>query len=155
MPAFLQFERGFEVESAARWAAVLSVSGTCGVLLGGLLTDKLKSRRKCIVWPCLILPVLMVFLYQPDYGMIVMVNVVAFFGGLPVSAIFSAASELVRREEAEISMAILAIGQNLGMFLGPAVYGFIAQNYGWDMAAYSTLPLLALGFFGATRLKMP
>lgn len=43
-------------------------------------------------------------------------------------------------------MAVLTMGQNLGMVAGPAIFGPIAEQVSWTTASLSLLPILLLGF---------
>ena len=59
------------------------------------------------------------------------------------SAVFAAAPELMADpRNAGVGLAVVALGQNLGMFLGAGLYGMAIEQWGWNMAGYLVIPVL-------------
>jgi MFS family permease len=62
------------------------------------------------------------------------------------TALFAAVPEVMGRPQlAGIGMAVLALGQNLGMFIGPVLFGKLVERTGWVGAGYSMIPICLLG----------
>ena len=59
-------------------------------------------------------------------------------------AIFSAAVEASGHErQGGMAMAVIMVGQNAGLLLGPIVFGTLAQSVGWT-AAFASLAVMAV-----------
>jgi MFS family permease len=66
-------------------------------------------------------------------------------GPIP-TAIFAAVPEVMDRPQlAGIGIAVLALGQNLGTFIGPVVFGALVEMIGWAGAGYVLIPICLLG----------
>jgi MFS family permease len=50
-----------------------------------------------------------------------------------------------RPQLAGIGLAVLALGQNLGMFIGPVLFGQLVEMAGWANAGYCLIPICLLG----------
>lgn len=55
---------------------------------------------------------------------------------------------------AGLGMAVVSFGQNLGMFLGPMLFGALVENSGWAAAGYWMIPILLLGFVAGWLVKV-
>jgi MFS family permease len=47
---------------------------------------------------------------------------------------------------AGLGMAVVALGQNLGMVVGPILFGSLVESMGWAPAGYWLVPFCLLGF---------
>lgn len=146
-PTFLEEVRGYSIPQAA----FISSLGTMIVLvaapLSGVLSDKLGTRRWMIVVPALILTAMLVLPFRVQgtalYAYMIAQGIIS--GAIP-TATFSAVPEVMKRPEmAGFGMAILAVGQNLGMVIGPMLFGKLVENIGWISAGYWMIPVLLLG----------
>ena len=153
MPTFFQQERGLSPEAAGSRASLYLIANMIGIFMGGVISDKI-GRKKCIVIPYVITAGLMTIYFLPGNGILITMAAVAFIGGLGVTPSFSAAPELVAPEDAGRAMAVLALGQNAGMSIGPAVFGLVAESAGWAAAGHFTVPVLLLGAYLAFKLKL-
>jgi MFS family permease len=73
---------------------------------------------------------------------------VGFIGALGVTPSFAAAPQLVAPADAGRALAVLALRQNLGMAVGPHIFGKIAGR-SWSWTGYLCCPILLLAvFFG-------
>jgi hypothetical protein len=50
-------------------------------------------------------------------------------------------------------MAVLALGQNLGMFIGPMMFGRLAESIGWTGAGYFLIPVSAISVIAVCLAK--
>ena len=74
--------------------------------------------------------------------------------GTIVPATFAAVPEImVSRQLAGLGMAVLALGQNLGMFIGPIIFGSLAESMGWAGAGYFLVPVSAISVIAVCLAK--
>ncbi len=75
-------------------------------------------------------------------------------GGIP-TATFAAAPEVMKDPRlAGIAMAVLMLGQNIGMVIGPLLFGSLVSVIGWTATGFSLIPVLLLGFLFGQRVKV-
>jgi len=155
MTPYLMQERGFTSDEARFWVTCLIVVNMLAVLGGGLLSDALATRKKCILASHGVLALVMLFYFQPGHNVVAVMLLVAGVSGLVVTPSLSAAPEVVRRpEDAGRALSILAVGTNGGMFFGPATYGMIVDSAGWHATVWFSVPVMILGFIAAWGLKV-
>ena len=53
-----------------------------------------------------------------------------------------------------IGMAVLMTGQNLGMFVGPAVFGSMVEVTGWAIAGYMLIPFCIVGIIAGWFVRV-
>ena len=154
MTPYLTQERGLTSDEARFWVTCLIVVNMLAVLGGGLLSDALGTRKKCILASHGILAFVMLFYFQPGHNVIAVMLLVGGVSGLVVTPSLSAAPEVARRpEDTGRALSILAVGTNGGMVLGPAVYGMIVDSAGWGATVWFSVPVMILGFVVAWGLK--
>jgi MFS family permease len=74
--------------------------------------------------------------------------------GIIVPVTFAAVPEImVSRQLAGLGMAVLALGQNLGMFIGPMMFGRLAESIGWTGAGYFLVPVSAISVIAVCLAK--
>lgn len=154
--SYLKDQLNYSLNESIMFSTIFIVVNMVGVILGGAIGTYLDSRKKSMIFPFIALIGLMPFAYPESSTLsLVMLNVVVFFCGLAIGPTFAAAPEIAGKPEyAGTALAVLAVGQNLGMFAGPFLYGLIAKLYGWPVAGYSVIPLLILALLVASRLRL-
>jgi len=71
------------------------------------------------------------------------------------TAIFAAVPEVMGRPQlAGIGMAVMALGQNLGMFIEPVLFGKLVEMTGWAGAGYILIPICLLGVVAGWLVKV-
>lgn len=71
------------------------------------------------------------------------------------AVVFSATPEVMNNPRlVGMGMAVLTLGQNLGMVAGPAVFGLLAEQVSWTTASLSLMPVLLLGFILGRRVHV-
>jgi MFS family permease len=95
----------------------------------------------------------MTVFFAPGNMLYVTMIAVAFIGPIGVTPSFAAAPQLVAPQDAGRAMAVLALGQNLGMAVGPVIFGKIAMT-SWPGAGYFTIPIVLIAAFLASRMKI-
>jgi MFS family permease len=115
--------------------------------LGGVISDRIGSRKKLVALPLAVMGAMFLFPFQVSVGSIaaVMILIGIFFGPIP-TATFAAVPEVMPSPQLiGIGMGVVALGQNLGMVIGPAMFGKLVDSMGWAAAGYSMIPIAAIG----------
>ncbi len=144
MPTFFENVAKYTPETASLTVSVVMALCMVAVVLGGVISDKTGSRRLCMSIPYFLAAGFLAFLFVPGQMGIVCYTLFAMLSALAVTPTFAAAPELVPHEEAATSLAILTIGQNTGMFLGPVFIAFMAESFSWSAAGYACIPFVLL-----------
>ena len=155
-PTFLTTERGFSMAAASATASITMIVVIFAAPLAGVLSDKIGSRKKLLTWPFIVVALMFLFPFTVTGAMItlwlVLMGVIA--GAIP-TATFAAAPEIMKKPAlVGMGMAMVALGQNLGMFIGPMLFGSIVESSGWAMAGYVMIPVLLLGFVAGWLIKI-
>jgi nitrate/nitrite transporter NarK len=154
-PTFLADVRGFSLPQAAFVASISTIVVLVSAPLAGVLSDRIGSRRLVYSIPFLFIGVLMLFPYTATGWQIyaVMILLGLFAGAIP-TATFAAAPELMARPElAGLGLAVVILGQNLGMFVGPILFGALVEALGWATAGYWMIPVCLVGFAAGWIIK--
>lgn len=155
MVPYLTQQRLFSENEARFWVTCLLVVNMLAALGGGVLSDALGTRRKCLLVPYAVLALVMLFYFQPGYGVVVAMLLVGGVSGLVVTPSLSSAPEVVDKpDDAGKALSVLAVGMNGGMFFGPALFGMIVDRSGWEATTWFSVPLMILAFAAAWRLRL-
>jgi MFS family permease len=146
-PDFLATKRGFSLEDAGFTSSLLMMVGIFAGPIAGFMSDRIGSRKKVILIPYIILTLLFLFPFTVTGWMIPCVMILA---GIMVGAIapvtLAAVPEIMKKPETiGIGMGVAALCQNLGMFIGPALFGALLEITSWSTAGYLMIPLCAIG----------
>ena len=93
----------------------------------------------------------MAFLFPLSFGageglFLLLAMAIGFLAGFVPTGVFSAGVEVVGDEQlAGMAMAVIQIGQNSGMLLGPLILGWVVESFGWQTAFWSLAPVSVLG----------
>jgi MFS family permease len=155
-PTFLVNLRGYPLGQAALIASISTMMVLLSAPLAGILSDRIGSRRLVFSFPFLIFAVMMVFPFIVSgweiYAFMILLGSVV--GAVP-TATFAAAPEIMKNPElAGIGLAAVMVGQNLGMFIGPVLFGSLVEWLGWVTAGYILIPICILGFVAAWKVKV-
>jgi MFS family permease len=146
LPTFIHTQRGVPLEQAALLASLSAVIPIFSAPAGGILSDRVGSRRRPFlagfVLSALLLP-LAAFLSLG--GLTVLIVLLGLAAGLIPTNIFSAAVEATGDEsQSGMAMAVIMVGQNAGVLLGPAIFGALVETWGWTIA-FASLGVMSLG----------
>jgi MFS family permease len=155
-PTFLAEMRDYPLSQAAFIASITTIMVLFSAPAAGWLSDRIGSRRLVLAIPFLIISVMLIFPFKivgwQIYAFMIIQGSIA--GAIP-TATFAAAPEVMRKPElAGLGMAVVMFGQNLGMFVGPILFGKLVENLGWVTAGYCLIPFCLLGFMVARKLKI-
>lgn len=155
-PTFLNTVRNYDLGTASFIASLAMIITIFSAPLGGLISDRIGSRKKVIVIPFLIVALAFLLPFHVTGWMVpaLMILMGILVGPIP-TATFSAVPEVMPSPQlAGIGMAVLALGQNLGMVIGPAIFGPLAESVGWAAAGYLMIPVCILGVIAAWLAKV-
>ena len=146
-PDFLATERGFSLGDAGFTSSLLMMTGIFASPIAGFISDRIGSLKKVILVPYIILTLLFLFPFTVTGWMIPGVMILT---GMMVGAIapvtLAAVPEVMKKPETiGIGMGVAAMCQNLGMFIGPALFGALLEVTGWASACYLMIPLCVIG----------
>jgi len=116
--------------------------------LGSYISDRIRSRKIVIVVPFIIIALLFLIPFSVAGLMIsIYLIVLGLFMGPIAPVILAAVPEVMKSpREIGIGMGVAALGQNLGMFLGPVLFSQIWQSSGsLATAGFWMIPLCVLG----------
>jgi MFS family permease len=146
-PTFLTTVRHLDLARAAFLTSLIALMAVFSSPLGGMISDRIGSRKKLIALPLAVMGAMFLFPFQVSVGSIaaVMIVIGIFFGPIP-TATFAAVPEVMPSPQLiGIGMGVVALGQNLGMVIGPAMFGRIVDSMGWAAAGYALIPVAAIG----------
>jgi MFS family permease len=155
-PDFLATKRGFSLEDAGFTSSLLMLAGIFAGPIAGFISDRIGSRKMVILVPYIILTLLFLFPFTVTGWMIPGVMILA---GITVGAIapvtLAAVPEIMKKPETiGIGMGVAALCQNLGMYIGPALFGALLEITGWAAAGYLMIPLCVIGVIVTCTAKI-
>jgi MFS family permease len=154
-PTFLNTTRNFSLPAASFMFSLCTIAAVFSQPLGGYLSDRLENRRHMIIISSVVLSVICLFSYIAVGWMIPAITIgLGVVAGTIVPATFAAVSEIMSsRQLAGLGMAVLALGQNFGMFIGPIMFGSLAESIGWAGAGYFLVPVSAISVIAVCLAK--
>ncbi|WP_291329436.1 nitrate/nitrite transporter [Desulfovibrio sp. UCD-KL4C] len=156
MPTFMQTNLAMSPAKAGFTASLLMMISMVSGVLAGVWSDRINSRKKPIIIALIALAVLMIcpFSLPAEYMTAYMLTLGIFVGIIP-TCVFAAGPEIMGSpEDAGIGLSVVALGQNLGMFFGPGIYGMCIEQLGWVTAGYCIIPVLVLGIIATLMMRI-
>jgi MFS family permease len=155
-PTFLAEERGYSLAQAALIASLSTIVVLGSAPLAGWLSDRIGSRRLVFAIPFLVVAGMMSLPFTLTgwmlHAFMILLGLIA--GAVP-TATFAAAPEVMGNPRlAGIGLAVVALGQNLGMVIGPILFGMLVETMDWAAAGYCLIPVCILGFVAGWMVKM-
>ena len=156
LPTFLTAQHGLALGPAAWIASITSLITIFSAPAGGVLSDRIGSRRKPYLAgfaaAILLLPLTG---FVSLTGVIVLVIVTGLTLGVIPTNIFAGAVEAAGDpRQGGAAMAVIMVGQNAGMLLGPVIFGTLAQSAGWPAAFLSLAGMAGLGLLAGWLTKV-
>ncbi len=155
-PTFLTSVRGYSLAGASLVTSLTMMTVLIFAPLSGVLSDRIGSRKALFSWPFLVIAAFMLLPYNvTGWGIPLTAVLLGVIAGAIPTATFSATPALMRRpEQAGLGLAVVSLGQNLGMFIGPILFGMAAESVGWAPAAYAMIPFLLAGLVSARLVRI-
>jgi MFS family permease len=147
-PTFLTEQRGVSMADAASRVSLLSLLAIFSCPTAGWVSDKIGSRKIILVWPMVLMGSLFPFLFGAERETFILLAIVlGFVSGFVPTGVFAGAVEVAGDERLSgMAMAVIQIGQNVGMLLGPLVVGWMIESKGgWEIAFWLLAPVSILG----------
>lgn len=156
LPTFLSTQRGLELGSASLIAGLITFMTIFSAPAGGVLSDRIGSRKKPYLIGLLAAIILLPSvgtLHLP--GLIALVALTGLVIGIIPTNIFAGAVEAAGDpEQGGAAMAVIMVGQNAGMLVGPLIYGALVEAAGWPAAFAGLAVLAALGLAAGWLAKV-
>jgi MFS family permease len=156
-PVFLEVVRSYTKEAASSTTSLLMLIAIFSAPLGSLVSDKLKSRKLVIVIPFVIIAGMFFCPFSIEgAGMIQIYLIVMGIMMGPVAPIILAAvpETMPSPQTIGIGMGVAALGQNLGMFIGPVLFGYLLETQTWQTTGYVMIPICIIGIIAACMAKI-
>jgi MFS family permease len=147
-PTFLHQVRGISMPRAAFLVSLTTILTIIACPTSGWVSDRIGTRKWVAVIPMiLIAPLFPLSFSAGETGFLILAILVGFIGGFVPTGVFSGAVETVGDERLSgMAMAVIQIGQNAGMLLGPLVLGWMIESEGgWQAAFWVLAPVSLLG----------
>lgn len=155
-PTFLSEVRGYPLGQASFIASLSTMVVLVSAPLSGWISDLVGSRKWMIIVPTTIIAFMLIWQFKVEGTAlyVFMIGMGLVIGAVP-TATFSAVPEVMDRPElAGIGMSVLAVGQNLGMVVGPIVFGQLVEAMGWVSAGYWLIPFCGLALVSISLTKV-
>jgi MFS family permease len=156
MPTFLVSQRGMALGAAALLSGVTTLVTIFSAPAGGVLSDRIGSRKKPYLFGFAAAIVLLPLTYVLDLtGLALLMVVNGLVMGMIPTNIFAGAVEAAGDpRQGGAAMAVIMVGQNAGMLLGPIIFGTLAESIGWPAAFASLSVMAALGLAAGWLAKV-
>jgi MFS family permease len=146
LPTYLNVVHGVPLSQAAFPSSVMSMIIIFSCPAGGILSDRIGSRKRLFVLGMALVAVIMPL--TAVIGRDILIALVVAQGlvvGLVPTNIFSAAVEAAGDERlGGLAMGIIMVGQNAGMLVGPIVFGALVESAGGWPLAFGSLAVMCL-----------
>jgi MFS family permease len=163
LPKFLEVVRGYSVTydrglfaNASFVTSLIMMTSIFTGPAGGYLSDRLGKRKIMIIIPYVLMTLTFLFPFSVT-GWLIPAYMIAFgiFGGPIAPVSLAGVPEVVPRPElVGIGMGVVAVGQNLGMFIGPALFGRMLESTSWATAGYLMIPICVIGIVATSLIKI-
>jgi MFS family permease len=156
-PTFLTVKRGISMGDASLQVSLMSVLAIAACPTAGWVSDKIGSRKMIMVWPMVLIALVFPFCFGAAPGtFLFLVVILGFISGFVPTGVFAGTVEAAGDERLSgMAMAVIQIGQNAGMLLGPAVFGWIIESKGgWETAFWMLVPVSILGALSGWQSKV-
>lgn len=154
-PTFLSSVRNYSLSTASFVTSLSTIAAVFSQPVGGYLSDRLGMRRHLIIVSTIIVGFVCLFPFSAT-GWAIPAVILGFgiVSGAIVPATFAAVPELMgSRQLTGLGMAVLAMGQNLGMLIGPLMFGHLVESVGWAGAGYALIPVCAISVVAVYKAK--
>ncbi len=146
MPTFLNLQRGLPLRQAALMFGLVNLTGMFSSPVGGILSDRIGSRRTVYLAGFLALTIILPLMGTMSLAILpVWILMQGAFGGLVPPNIFAAGVEAAGDERlGGMAMGVIQFGQNIGMLVGPILFGALAESAGGWPVAFGSLAIMTV-----------
>ncbi len=163
LPAFLEIGRGYSLTfekgvlmNASFVTAFIMLASIFSGPGGGYISDRLGKRKIVVLLAYILMTVTFVMPFTVTGWMIPAYMLIFGLVGGPIAPILLAAvPEVAHKPQLiGIGMSVAALGQNIGMYIGPTLFSRIQEVQGWAIAGYWMIPICIIGLIATCRLKV-
>ncbi len=156
-PTFLQQDKGMSAAYASFLMGLMSVFSILSCPMAGWVSDKTDSRKLICIVPMIAMTLMLPLSFYVSKKLILplFIGLGLLSGPVPVGVV-AATTEIIDDERLSgMAMGLVLVGLNIGMVLGPLVFGLIvASSGGWGAAFWSLAPVSAMGAAVAWIIKI-
>jgi len=155
-PDFLTKVRQLSLSDASFITSLMMALAIFSGPLGGYISDRMGSRKPMIVIPFILMGLIFLFPFTITGWMMPALMVLSGVMIGPIApVILAAVPEVMEKPQlAGIGMAVSALGQNIGMFVGPLLFGWLLGVTSWAAAGYWMIPICAVGIIAILLTKI-
>jgi predicted MFS family arabinose efflux permease len=160
-PRFLEALRGYSMATASLLTAFIMLASIFSGPGGGSISDRLGKRKIMILIPYILMTLTFLFPFTITGSLIPVYMIVFGIVGGPLAPVLLASVPEVAKAPSliGIGMSVAALGQNIGMFIGPWLFGTILDRVGATVSGYSTagywmIPICLVGIIATLRIKV-
>jgi MFS family permease len=163
LPTFLEITRGYSLTfdkgvlmNASFVTAFIMLASIFSGPAGGRISDRLGKRKIMILIPYILMTVTFLVPFTVTGWMIPAYMLVFGLVGGPLAPILLAAVPEVapKPQLIGIGMSVAALGQNVGMYIGPSLFARIQVAQGWETAGYWMIPICLIGIIATCLIKV-
>jgi len=163
LPAFLETGRGYSLTfekgvlmNASFVTAFIMLASIFSGPGGGYMSDRLGKRKIVVLLSYILMTVTFLVPFTVTGWMIpVYMLVFGIFGGPIAPILLAAVPEVAKKPQLiGIGMSVAALGQNIGMYIGPTLFSRIQEVHGWATAGYWMIPICLIGIIATWKLKV-
>jgi len=150
-PTFLHVTRHATLVRAAHAISLANLSSMAAAPMAGWILDRKGPRKLLCALPLFAMALLLPFGGSVREGVFLVLTIaLGLLAGLVPTGVFSGAVEIAGDERlAGMAVAVILVGQNSGMLLGPLVFGRLVESRGWETAFWALGPVAVLGALAA------
>lgn len=155
-PTFLNEVHAFPLPQAAFVASISTSMVLVSAPAAGWLSDRIGSRRWLLVAGLAAIAAILLLPFRVSGGQIYALMVVmGLLTGIVPAVTFAAVPEVMTRPQlAGAGMAVVSVGQNAGMVVGPVLFGSLVQTLGWVAAGGWLIPACLLALVAAFAVRV-
>jgi MFS family permease len=164
LPQFLEVERGYSrifdkgvLMNASFVVAFIMLASIFSGPAGGRMSDRMGKRKIMILFPYFLMTLTFLLPFTVTGWMIPAYMIVFGIVGGPLAPVLLASVPEVapKPQLIGIGMSVAALGQNLGMYIGPKLFIHIqAATHSWAAAGYWMIPVCIIGILATCFIKV-
>lgn len=140
-PTFLSQVHGMDVQFAGTASSITNILVLALGPISGIISDKLHTRKWLMVFAMVGAAVMLTFAFGDNLTMVwvYLIGMSVFAAAMPTGT-FSLVPRLMKSpSKVGFGMAVLAFFQNIGIVIGPIIFGSLSASIGWHMASMTFL----------------
>jgi MFS family permease len=124
--------------------------------VGGRISDRLGKRKMVVLISYILMTLTFLVPFTVTGWMIPTYMLIFGIVGGPIAPILLASvPEVARKPQLiGIGMSVAALGQNIGMYIGPSLFSRLQVAQGWTTAGYWMIPVCLIGIIATLRIKV-